>query len=687
MPGLDGLRAIAVLAVIAYHLGFGWASGGLLGVGVFFTLSGYLITDLLLEQWSRGRLRLVDFWIRRARRLLPALFVMLAVVSLWASLAARSRLPDLRGEVGSAVLYLNNWWQISQHVSYFARFGPPTPLSHLWSLAVEEQFYLLWPWLLLAGVWCIPERPRRIWIRPRLAAATLVLAAASAVEMAVLYHPSFDASRIYDATDTRAFGLLFGAALAMVWPSRALTKRVSAGARRILDGVGVVGLVTIGVLVWQTTEYSAFLYHGGLVVLSIATVLVIASGGHPATRVGRALGWEPLRWLGVRSYAIYLWHLPIIVLTTPASSHGTNLLRAAAQVAATIAVAALSWRCVEDPIRHGALGRLWRQLRAARWRPRLVPRAGRVALASGLLLLVLASVGLAGVRPPIFHGRGLAAQPPIEAGSISMEIGGGGSPRAGAQASLAPVLPAPARSHASQGPARVTQSAAAGPARSVAGDTSCQAVVHIGDSTSLGLDSSNYLPDPAQRIDAQYRRVGVTDVRLEITGATSIVEALPGHPDAYDVARALLRAGHRGCWVIALGTNDAADVFVGSNVGLAARIQRMMAAIGDQPVVWVNVKSLVSSGPYAETNMEHWNQALVDACSKYPNMRVFDWASAVKDKWFIPDGIHYYSPGYAARAHLIADALAEAFPASGSSPTGCLVHTPSLSIPVLGVSR
>jgi len=168
MPGLDGLRALAVLAVIAYHLGLVWAPGGLLGVGVFFTLSGYLITDLLLAQWARGRgrLGLADFWLRRARRLLPALFLMLVVVTVWVSIADRSQMPTVRGQVGAATVYVSNWWQIFQHMSYFARFGPPSPLNHLWSLAVEEQFYLFWPWILLLGVTCVRERKRPIQIRP-----------------------------------------------------------------------------------------------------------------------------------------------------------------------------------------------------------------------------------------------------------------------------------------------------------------------------------------------------------------------------------------------------------------------------------------------------------------------------------------------------------------------------------------
>ena len=184
---------------------------------------------------------------------------------------------------------------------------------------------------------------------------------------------------------------------------------------------------------------------------------------------------------------------------------------------------------------------------------------------------------------------------------------------------------------------------------------------------------------------AQYARVGIRRSQFDVTPATSIVETPRGTTDAYSLAVDLRRGGYRGCWVLALGTNDAADVSVGSNVSLSERISRMMGAIGTQPVMWVNVKSLVPSGPYAEANMERWDDALVQACSRYPEMRVFDWAGVAKDSWFIPDGIHYYSPGYAARAHLIADALAEAFPARGQSSSRCVVETTPLSVPVLDV--
>jgi peptidoglycan/LPS O-acetylase OafA/YrhL len=667
MPGLDGLRALAVLAVIAYHLQLGWAPGGLLGVGVFFTLSGYLITDLLLGQRDAvGHLRLGDFWLRRARRLLPALFLMLAVVVAWVTLLDRSQLPELRGYVAAAAVYMSNWWNIFREASYFTRFGPPPPLDHLWSLAIEEQFYLVWPFLLWLGL-------RYARGRYQLAGLTLAAAVLSATAMALLYQPGVDPTRVYEGTDTRAFGLLVGAALAMVWPSRRLRADLALRRRLLLDGVGVVGLAVIALLIWQTNQYSPFLYRGGIVLLSVATVLVVAALAHPASWLGPALGWAPLRWLGVRSYGIYLWHYPIIVLTTPTLQKGINLSLAILQVGATIAVAALSWRFVEEPIRRGALGRFWAQARSGVWRRKVVrPRSyvprriyrrrqrrrqrqrvvtGAVCAAT-LSVLALDGIGLAGViSTSADSGRLSPPSEKVPTAKISTQ-----------DAAVAPRTTSPATETSSQKAASATR-------------TSCDAVAYIGDSTSAGMVMPSYLPNPARRLDAQFARVGATSQHIEISPARSIVETLSGEANADEVARQLLAKGFDGCWVLALGTNDSANIYAGSTVGRMARIEEMMSVVGDQPVLWVNPKSLLDSGPYSEANMELWDRTLVQACARYPNMRVFDWASLAKDGWFISDGTHYTSVGYAKRARLTAASLVHAFPASGRERApGCVVH-------------
>jgi peptidoglycan/LPS O-acetylase OafA/YrhL len=623
MPGLDGLRAIAVLGVIAYHLGWGWAQGGLLGVGVFFTLSGYLITDILLNQVRRGGIKLVPFWLARARRLLPALFLMLIVVTAWVTVIGPHQPGDFRTAVLSAAGYVNNWWLIFHDVSYFTRFQAPAPLNHLWSLSIEEQFYIVWPFLLLLGTRLFKEAKGDSAVRPRLAALTLAVAFASAILMAVLYHPSLDPSRVYYGTDTRAQELLFGAALAMVWPSRQLRTRIRPQARLTIDVAGVLGLSLIALMFWQSSEFSPFLYRGGFALLAIGTALAVAALAHPASRLGPIVGCRPMRWVGERSYGIYLWHFPVIVLTSPSGPHSAGVLRSIYQLALIFGISELSWRFVENPIRHGAIGRLWKRLRSARSFWEVVPR-NRWTFAGGAtigLVLALALAGMAGV--------GVSNEKAVGSKLVAKTV-------------------------------KSDKVAAADADR-----TTCEAVVHIGDSTSEGLVSSEYLPDPKQLISAQYARVGATEQHLEVSGARSIYEQFEGLPNAQEVAEAWKNEGFAGCWVLAMGTNEAANVAAGSTVTYDDRIDSMMATIGrDEPVMWVNVKSLLDSSPYAESGMKSWDEALLEACDRYPNMRVYDWAGEVKDVWFIEDGIHFTTPGYAARGRKIADALRNAFPAS-----------------------
>jgi peptidoglycan/LPS O-acetylase OafA/YrhL len=682
MPGLDGLRAIAVLAVIAYHLDFGWAPGGLLGVGVFFTLSGYLITDLLLgTRAATGSLKLGEFWIRRARRLLPALFLMIAVVVAWVTLFERSFLPGLRSDVIAATFYVSNWWNIAREASYFARFGPPPPLEHLWSLAVEEQFYLIWPWLVWLGLSLTRKRPVAAGVT--LTGLALALSTASVIAMWVLYEPGIDPTRVYEGTDTRAFGLLVGAALAMVWPSRALSATLATRSRVLLDGVGVAGLLVIALLIWRTSEYSPFLYHGGILLLTIGTTATVAALAHPASLLGVAVGWAPLRWIGVRSYGIYLWHWPIIVLTTPSLDQKPTLTLQVIQVAATIIVAALSWRFVEEPIRRGAMGRLWGKLKSGAWRrpasSRLQRRrrfAGSAVALMAVGVLALDAAGLTGVigpqAPESSKMTAAAQKAPADPGVSSHNtVEAPDKPSASKAGSKGGSDQATAPRESKEDGAQASNSDGAASRNT----TSCKAVAYIGDSTSEGMVLSSYLPKAGQRLGAQYARVGATEQYFEISGARSIVETLStAQASGLDLVKQLNAEGFEGCWVIGLGTNDTANVYVGSAVDLQPRIDQMMKLMGDQPVMWVTVRSLLSSGPYAEENMERWNQTLEANCDKYPNMRIFDWASWTQDDWFIEDGTHYTSEGYRHRARLTANGLAHGFPASGKESSSCVVR-------------
>jgi peptidoglycan/LPS O-acetylase OafA/YrhL len=405
------LRAFAVIAVLLYHADLSWIPGGFLGVEVFFVISGYLITALLLAEWrQRGRIDLKTFWLRRARRLLPALYVLLVVTLAFAVVVLPGEVAGLRGDVLAAFGYVTNWYLIFGQESYFEAVGRPSLLQHLWSLAVEEQFYLIWPPILALGLWIGATRlgPRRV-LR-----VALFGALASAVAMALLYAPGVDPSRIYYGTDTRATGLLCGAALAFLWspgekycPLEARHRRLKlAGRGRFRRRWGwtapllldILGFAALGGLVWfclHLGEFQPFLYMGGFALVGLATTATIMAVVHPYTLIGaRLLGSAPLRWIGVRSYGIYLWHWPVFMVTRPELDvpfDGLPLL--ALRLAATVILADLSYRYIETPIRRGALSLAWRTLREARG-----PLRRRLRLQwAGALVPILASCGLLGV--------------------------------------------------------------------------------------------------------------------------------------------------------------------------------------------------------------------------------------------------------------------------------------------------
>ena len=346
--GLDGLRAIAVAGVFLYHANVGWMPGGFLGVDLFFVLSGYLITSLLLREFSqRGSIELRAFWGRRARRLFPAVAVVIVFALLATLTIARDDLARTRADAISALVYLTNWHEIIASHSYFNQFGRPSLLQHLWSLAVEEQFYLLWPLLLIGGL---------RWLRRSgTVLLTALLAAGSCALMWTTFNPDGDPSRVYYGTDTRAFTLLAGALVAFAWPvGRAAVRHRRRRVGVANEAIGVAALAGVVVLFVRVQDYDPWLYHGGFLLMAVVASVLVVAVSRPGAILGRLLGWGPLRWLGVRSYGIYLWHWPIMQLTRPGvdvALHGAPLI--VAQAAATIGAAAISYRCVEMPIRTG----------------------------------------------------------------------------------------------------------------------------------------------------------------------------------------------------------------------------------------------------------------------------------------------------------------------------------------------
>jgi peptidoglycan/LPS O-acetylase OafA/YrhL len=730
-PALDGIRALAVAVVVTYHLGVPQTPGGLLGVGVFFTLSGYLITSILLASWRRsGGLELATFWIRRAKRLLPALFLVLAVVMVATALVAPDGIVDRWKEAVASAFYVSNWTTILGGASYFDRFTGPGPLDHLWSLAIEEQFYLFWPLLLLAMLKVARGRLRVVLL------GTVVLAATSFLLLAVLASPGFDNTRAYEGTDTRAGGLLIGAALAMVWqprlsadddagrwPSRWTLRLGQARVGRWLDVTGVIGIGTVAWLVVTTDDYSMTLYTWGLLALSVATAGVIAASVHPASRVVRpALSVEPLRWIGERSYGIYLWHLPVIAFTPDSVLEDAPVLRGLVQVAITVCIAALSWTLLEDPIRRYARRRVSSATsdaaipvaasasaaaedtrdetpvavaaRASRERPRrsrtvlvsLATRAVVVGVVATTALSLVAATGTSASELTVSQADAADQRllPPDDVAEVAAEPDDVVTTAPATPATpTAPAKPAPTGSPAAPAPTASSPASLRSATAKLAVTTSCKRVVHVGDSTSTGLTSKDYLPKAGDRIDAQYKKVGIAKPITDISGARSIVETWHDQPNARAAVTWRLDRGYSGCWVFAMGTNDSANQAVGSRIESDERIDRLMKPIKGQPAMWVMVKTLISKGPYANKEMQAWNAALVRACDRYPNMRVYDWPAQVQDGWYIKDGIHFTSRGYKNRGTLIARALAAGYPSDtspissgGAGSRNCVIRAP-----------
>jgi len=653
LPGLDGLRALAVMGVLLYHADLGWTPGGFLGVEVFFVISGYLITSLLLSEWNRrGSISFKAFWLRRARRLLPALFLVLATTLAFAVVFLPHEVAGLRSDALAAAGYVTNWYLVLSHKSYFEVIGRPSLLRHLWSLAIEEQFYLVWPLLFAAGIKLLRHR--------RMLLAVIAGAAASAGLMAVLYHPDVDPSRAYYGTDTRATGLLIGVALAFVWAPGQLRRRVSRANARLLDMIGLGALAALFGFYLRLDEFQPFLYRGGFASVALITAVLIAVTVHPRARlVPRLLGQRVLCWIGQRSYGIYLWHWPVFMVTRPqldVSITGLPLL--ALRLAVTGVIAELSYRCVETPIRTGALERAWKALRDARGVPRgqLVAWAG----AAGAIVAFSAvlSVSVAGAQPPVppaflsvesIDTVSLTSTPTVAAVAASPTAPAAPStdqqvaPTTLVPATLTPtpapdpiLSPLPTPTDLPSGRLGLASLYRLAPmelspvptftptATATSTPTSAVQVTAIGDSVMLSAASQLQQTIPGIRIDAAVGRQVSTSINI-----------LRGHRTA----------GRLGTVVV---------VHLGDNGTFTTKQfdEIMQVLAGVRRVVFVNVKV---PRPWESSD----NTVLADGVKRYPNAVLVDWhtASGNRPELLWIDGIHLRSEGAQVYANLIAAAI------------------------------
>jgi peptidoglycan/LPS O-acetylase OafA/YrhL len=605
--------------VVLYHAELPWIPGGFLGVEIFFVISGYLITSLLLAEWrQRGRVDLAAFWLRRARRLLPALYLLLVVTLAFAVVFLPGEVAGLRDDAIAAFGYVTNWYLVLANKPYFEMVGRPPPLQHLWSLAVEEQFYLLWPLLFIIGMtrlrWLrrhVPLTPEMMRLRRRRLLLTVIAGAvASASLMAILYQPNVDPSRIYYGTDTRAAGLLIGVALAFLWEPGRYQLRVGWISPLLLDIIGLAALAGLVFFCLRLDETQPFLFQGGLALVALTTAVAIMVVVHPLTRLfAGLLEWWPLRWVGVRSYGIYLWHWPVFVVTRPQLDvpiGGLPLL--VLRLAATFVLAGLSYRYVETPIRTGALGRAWNALREAqgarRWRLG-VQWAGAV----GTCVAFCVVLGLA-----VAH-----AQPPAPPSYLSVEgvHTEGNTSKTDAEASTN------ASDTEAEAPASKTETASN--ASPVAASTAPMGpITAIGDSVMVGAagELNRALDNPAIQADVGFQAV-----------------------DAIAVLQRRRAAGQLG---------DVVVVHIGTNGTFTAEqfdeIMRILADV--HKVAFVNVKA-------PRTWEQPNNNMLAEKVPEYPNAVLIDWhaASAGRPDFFVEDGIHLQPEGQRAYADLIAERL------------------------------
>ena len=630
LPGLDGVRALAVIAVILYHAGVSWMPGGFLGVEVFFAISGYLITLLLLAEHERtGRISIRQFYGRRARRLLPALIALLiAVATLYSMLPfLRQSLARQRGALFWGLFYGSNWFQIARHQSYFDANSRPPLLRHLWSLAVEEQFYIVWPVLMVVIIKLFRQR------LPQIGMAFAVLALFSALLTAILYDPA-NPNRAYLGTDTRAAGLLFGAAMAMVWRPYALARGPLKDRGRLMSliGLGGIAILVLAMTRFHDVTYTPegirgydALYYGGFLLVDLATMMVIASTTHLKSMFGRrVLGMRPLAWLGTRSYGLYLWHWPVFQLTRPGKVDDGGDINwtwwriMVMRLVITFVLTELSYRLIETPIRKRRV-KAWLRGFFGERTPQMIFRRRRwgvgLAVASVMSLFVGISVATAHDSPTDIE-RSLAAGKAVVDG-----LGELTTTATVTAASVKTVSPPATVARTTPGetapPTTVPATTTTVPPTTVAKFP----ILAIGDSVMLG--AAPVLRQSGAWVDAVIGRQLATG--LEVLKEYAALDSIG------DVV--VIHLGNNGP-----GSQEVYDQFM---------------------EVLKNTKLVIFMTCKVPKPWQEANNGFIFNMQKYPNVKLIDWngLSQTQDGIFYSDGTHLREPGQQLYAQYIADTI------------------------------
>lgn len=611
LPALDGLRAASVVAVVLYHLGGDHVIGGYLGVEVFFVVSGYLITTILLaERDGRGHVDLRRFWLRRARRLLPAVLALLIAVCVWALLFARDDVATFRGDALSSLFYVQNWWAIVSDESYFAGFGRPSPLRHLWSLAIEEQFYLFWPVVVAVVL-------HRLGGRRALLGISVVVIVASVFAMGALADVTA-LDRAYYGTDTRAFGLLIGAVLAMAWrPGPSLAERGVNVPTVALDVAAALALVA---LVWQfefRSEFDSFTFPWGFVWVDALTVVAIVSASTAGSVVGRALGTPVLAAVGVRSYSIYLWHWPVFVFLRPGEELPFDGLAAdVVRIGVALALAEISFRKVEQPVRDG---------RAKRWLRVVVARltaADRLGAGVGGLAAVVAVLVLAVAVQGGSSGDDLEAQ-----FREAVEAQGDDADALIATEDALPSTtlgpPTPTSDPVTPVSAPVTTTTTTPiPPQLADGTPTGAPVTIVGESVTLGAREELKRRLPVSTVNAEISR--------DFIDGVDVVELLASerllHPTV----------------LVHIGNNGAVP---------DGELGRLLAAVGDRRLI-------VTTVSVPRRWEQQVNARLINFANQHDQVEVLDWQAVVAaDRSLLFDEVHLTKPGIQVYAAFLVEAI------------------------------